>query len=103
MITGKIISNVLCTVQGCLVGHVTPNLRAVYVLIKKEDEYELVFYYNNSLSEVEEELASLVDTYFISDCPSDCKTQCTVHVLPYPEKLRQDHYCVYRRYEGEPL
>lgn len=46
------------------------KLRAVFVLIEKENEYKLIFYYHEELSEEEEELASLVDTEFIADFPS---------------------------------
>ncbi len=100
MISREIISRVLCSIQGCLLGYVTPNLRAVYVLIKKENEYELFFYYDKKPSEDEEELASLADTEFIADFPSpECKTDCSVHVIPYPETIIQDGFCVYQRYE----
>jgi hypothetical protein len=101
MIFTEIIAHVLCSIQGCLIGGVTPNLRAVYVLIEKENEYKLIFYYHKDLSEEEEELVSLVDTEFIADFPSpNYKTQCSIHVLPYPEKITQGRYCVYKRYEG---
>jgi hypothetical protein len=101
MISTEIISHVLCSIQGCLLGRVTPNLRAVYVLIEKENEYKLIFYYHEELSEEEEELASLVDTEFIADFPlPNYKTQCSIHILPYPKKINQSRFCVYKRYEG---
>jgi hypothetical protein len=101
MISEKIIHNVLCSIQGCLLNHVTPNLRAVYIIIKQENEYELIFYYDKKLSEEEEELASLVDTEFIADFPSPYyKTNCIINLLPYPEKIIQDRFCVYKRYES---
>jgi hypothetical protein len=101
MITSeKIISRVLCSIQGCLLERITPNLRAVYVVIKRENEYGLVFYYDKELSEEEEELASLTDTEFIADFATpNYKTDCTIKVLPYPEKIVQEGFCVYKRYE----
>lgn len=103
MISEKMISRVLCSIQGCLRGNVTPNLRAVYVRIIQEYEFELTFYYDLKPSEEEEELASLADTEFISDFPPpECTTHCSVKVLPYPERIKQDGYCVYERYE-KPL
>jgi hypothetical protein len=90
--------SILCSIQRALLGHVTPNLRAVYVILD-DDIKTLVFYYDKSLSEDEEELASLADTEFISDCRADDATDCKVIVLPYPEETPKDGLCAYLRYE----
>jgi hypothetical protein len=93
------VGEVLGSVRRALIGNVTPNLRAVYVDLE-EELITLLFYYNDPLSEDEEELASLTDTEFISDFPSpEYKTDCKVHVIPYPQKIEKKGYCVYRRYE----
>lgn len=81
-------------------GHVTPNLREVYVLIKNENSYHIFFYYDKKLSELEEELASLTDSEFIADFPSpEYNTQSIIKVISYPEKVIQNGFCVYKRYE----
>lgn len=91
------ISNILCSILRALRGNVTPNLRAVYVLLD-DDEYHLVFYYDKGMTEDEEELASLADTEFIADFPEN-KTNCTVKVLEYPNKIPKDGICVFLRWE----
>lgn len=87
------------SIQQALLGNVTPNLRAVYAFIEGE-AYGIIFYYDQPLSEDEEELASLTDTEFISAFP-DYETSCTVEVIPYPQKIPQKGYCVYERYEKD--
>lgn len=99
MTSSKPILNILCSAQRALLGYVTPNLRTVYVVIKSENSCKLVFYYDKQPSEEEEELASLVDTEFISDFPDDYEIDCAIKVFPYPKKIIQDGYCVYERYE----
>lgn len=92
------LSNVFCSIQRALLGHVTANLRAVYVIVDEESQsYNLFFYYDKPLSEDEAELASLADTEFIADFP--LQTTCTVEVLPYPQRIINKGWCVYERYE----
>ena len=92
--------NVLGAVQKALIGNVTPNLRAVYLIINSDCDFELIFYYNNNLSEEEEELPSLVDTEFMSDFPSPTFiTKFTIKILPQPQVVPNDGFCVYKRYE----
>lgn len=94
------LSKIFCSLQAALLGHVTPNLREVCVIMHETNSYELVFFYDHQLSEDEEELASLVDTEFIADFPSpEYHTECTVKVFPYPKKIPKIGYCVYRRFE----
>jgi len=85
------------TMQRALLGNVTPNLRAVYAFIE-DDTYGIIFYYDQPLSEDEEELASLTDTEFLADFPDD-KTTCDIQVIPYPKAIPKKGYCVYQRYE----
>ncbi len=91
--------SIFCSVQKALLGNVTPNLRAVYVLVE-DGICGIIFYYDHPLSEDEEELASLADTEFIADFPSpEYKTSCTIEVIPYPTPIPKHGYCVYERYE----
>lgn len=87
------------SVQRALLGHVTPNLRAVCVICVA-DCIQLVFYYDHVLSENEQELADFTDTEFIADFPSpDYKTDFKIVVLSYPKSIPHEGICVYKRYE----
>jgi hypothetical protein len=94
------INSIRLSMQVHLLGHITPNLRAVYVQIR-DNIITLVFYYDNPPSEDEQELASLVHTEFISHSSYDYKTDYQVITLPYPAWIPKDGVCVYLRYEGE--
>ena len=94
------ILNIIGSIQRALLGKITPNLRAVYVLIGEDNALDLIFYYENNLSEIEEELSSLADTEFIADFPSPYyKTSCDIQVLPLSEKIPKKGRCIYKRYE----
>ncbi len=92
-------SSIRLSVQRALLGHVTPNLRVVS--IKYVDNcIQLIFYYDHTPSEEEQELADFTDTEFIADFPSpDYKTDFQIITLPYPNKIPKDGICVYERYE----
>lgn len=92
------ILRLLCSVQLALLGHVTPNLRAVYAFVENEI-YGVIFYYDNPLSENEEELASLADTEFIANFPYGCETTSAIKIVPYPNPIPEKGHCVYKRYE----
>ena len=92
--------DVFCSVQRALLSKVTPNLRAVYIFINKKNSYNLIFYYNEILSEHEEELVSLADTEFISDFPSpDYQTSIAIQIISYPNQIPKHGFCLYQRYE----
>lgn len=94
--------NILCYVQRGMLGYVTPNLRALYVVVENDTTIELVLYYDNPPSEEEEELASLIDTYVSADLPPPVyDSSYTVKVFPYPKKIPDIGYCVYKRYEKD--
>lgn len=95
----KSLSDLLLSVQSALIGNVTPNLRAVYAFIEGET-HGIIFYYDQPLTEDEEELASLTDTEFISDFPEGSQTSCAVEVIPYPKLIPKKGFCVYGRYES---
>lgn len=96
-----IAADILCSVQGALLGRVTPNLRAV-TIDTKNDEAILYFYYDKSPSEDEQELSSLADTDFIADFPRpEFKTDCKVITLAYPEKIPSADLYADHRFEGD--
>lgn len=92
-------SEICCILQVALLGFVTPNLRAV-IFYCHENDICLIFYYDQSPSENELELASLADTEFISNL-SSCKhkTEYKIITLPYPKPIPKDGTLVYLRYE----
>jgi hypothetical protein len=89
------ISSIRCSVQVALLGHVVNNLRAVAV--EHHDNYaKLLFYYDNTPSEEELELASLVDTEFLSDfCLPEFQTDFEVFTVPFPERIPRKGFLVY--------
>ena len=94
---------ILASIQRALLGNITSNLRAVYVLCEDESDLHLIFYYDKPLSEDEEELTSIVDTEFMCDFPSPTyKTSYTIHVLPYPNRIPDHGICTFLRYEPKP-
>lgn len=94
--------SILCYAQRALLGNITPNLRAIYVVIKNDTSFKLVLYYDKPLSEDEEELASLIDTNIFSDfSPFVYDTDYIVKVIPYPNEIPKEGYCVYRRFEKD--
>ncbi len=85
-----------------MLGNVTPNLRAVFVQLENMNSFKLVFYYDKLFSETEEELASLVDTDILADFPSPFySTDFSITALPHPNKISENGYCVYRRFEKD--
>ena len=94
------IVSIRLSVQRALLGHVTPNLRAVYIKCI-DDCIQLIFYYDHSPSEEEQERADFADTEFIADFPSpEYKTDFQVITISYPHMIPKDGVCVYKRYES---
>ncbi len=91
----------LCSAQRALLETVTPNLRVCVLDIVGEGNYHLYFYFAQPLSEEEGELVSLAYTYFAADFPFEYKIDCTIEVLPMPQKIPDFGRCVYARYEGD--
>lgn len=97
----KYLLNIFCSIQRALLEKVTPKLRAVYVVIKNSNSFETVFYYDEILSEEEEELVSLADTEILADFPSpEYETLCHIKIVSYPKKILQEGRPLYRRYES---
>lgn len=92
------ISYIRSSIQVALLGHITPNLRAVSVECK-ENEIKLFFYYDDLPSEDERELANLSDTEFISDFPVSIKTDFEIIHLPKPTTIPRLGMFVYLRHE----
>jgi hypothetical protein len=100
MASSTLVLNVLGSIQRALLGYVTPSLRAVDVVIENEQRFSIIFYYERKIDEDEEELSSLVETEFISDFPvPDYQTNRIIKILPYPNKIPQNGFLVYKRYE----
>lgn len=100
MNSSTFVLNVLGSIQRALLGAVTPNLRAVDIVIENEQRFDVIFYYDKEISEDEEELSSLVETEFISDFSEpDYQTNRILRVLQYPNKIPQNGFLVYKRYE----
>lgn len=94
--------DILISIQRALLEKVTPNLRFVNIVPNNNYTIEVYFYYNQNPSEEEEELASLAHTEVVADYPSpQYRTNYYRRVLPYPEKMSGEGYCVYHRYEPE--
>jgi hypothetical protein len=89
-----------CSIQGALLGKITPNLRAVFAKITSNSSFDLSFYYDH-LTEEDEELASLADTEVIADFPApEFKSSCKIQQLSFPNKLPQEGKCLYYRFEN---
>jgi hypothetical protein len=100
MILPHILIDIFCTIQRSMLGNVTPNLRAVYVVFENKHSFELNFYYDKPFSEDEKEFASLVDTDILSDFPSPVyKTGFNTMSISWPNKIPDNGYCIYRRFE----
>lgn len=97
-IKGKYV-DILVDVTCALRGRATPNLRALYVIIKGPQAFEYTFYYDDPPSEDEEELASLADTSVLCDFSSTHQTDFRVTSIQYPQQIRDPGFCVYHRYE----
>lgn len=92
--------NLFSSVQQGLIGKVTPNLRALRLVFKSATTYELVFYYDEPLSEDEINLPNLVYGYVSADFPPPVlKSSFIVKILAYPNKMGSEGHCLYRRYE----
>lgn len=89
----------LRAIQLSLLGNITPNLRAAYLLLEKEKRLGVNYYYNNPLSEEEEELVSLTETELISLYSDDYEFDTNVEIISYPKTIPQKGFCVYHRYE----
>jgi hypothetical protein len=98
--SSRIILRVLVSLQRALLGYVTPDLRAVEVIIEDEQNFNVFFYYNRELSKDEEELSSLAETKFMMDFPSpDYHVKGILKILPFPNKIPKIGFPVYKRYE----
>ena len=91
--------DILISIQRALLEKITPNLRSVCVILDNSC-IKLVFYFNSPPNEEEKELVSLADTEFISDFhPPEYKTLCEIIAIPFPNKIPDEGFCVFSRYE----
>lgn len=90
----------LNVLQKALLGHITPNLRAVCYEVKSEKEVTLEFYYDQKPSEEELQLAELSVNQLRSSLPSkEYLVDSKIIILPYPERLNNLTNNRYTRYE----
>lgn len=92
----------LSILRGML-GRITPNLR--YITVKYSSEYIFLnLYYQNQLSEEEDELAEELATEVISDFPDIALNSFELNkkTLPYPLKVPVDESIVFHKYESNP-
>jgi hypothetical protein len=100
MISSMLILRVLASLQRALLGYVTLDLRAIGLILEDEQNFNIIFYYNRELSEDEEELSSLAVTKFKLDFPPpDFHIKRILKILPYPNKIPENDFFVYWRYE----
>lgn len=101
MISPKKILHFLRSFQKGLLGKVTPNLRAACVVFQDDTSFELSFYYDKPLSEDEVELPNLAFAEISSDFPPpDFNSNLIVKIHPYPNKIPEDGFWLYERFEG---
>jgi hypothetical protein len=92
-------TDIRCAIQEALLGLVSPNLRAVNVLVDDNDFMNLLLYYDLPPDEDEQELASLIDLEFFVFFAGD-KNDYKIITLPYPQQIPRVGYRVYQRYEA---
>lgn len=94
--------DIFCTIQRGMLGNVTPNLRALYFIFENKSTFKLIFYYDRSLSEDEEDFTGVIDQDLTSDfSPPAYEINYIIEILPYPSIISEKGYCVYRRYEKD--
>ena len=93
------VSKLRCISQVALLGSITPNLRAVVVGFDHAS-IKLFFYYHDTPSEAEEELAEEVASELISDC-TEYMIQTEKITMAYPQKIpgKKKGVFVYLRHE----
>jgi hypothetical protein len=95
-------SNILCSLLIGMRGYITPIVRAVSVDYSSE-HIILYFYYDEQPSEDEEEYAEEIATEVLSSFPDMVRSFFTNKlVYPYPNKIPNDGFIVYLRYEPTP-
>lgn len=97
---GAISLSILTGMHLCI----TPNLRAIGVDYSQNHIF-LFFYYHESPSELEQELAELIASQVAADFPDIVLNSFKVEkiVLPYPIKIPDESsYIIYQRYEPTP-
>lgn len=83
--------------QYSILGAVTPNLRAVFVELDASGKACLHFYYDQSPSDDEVDLAGVADAEFGGNFTED--TDFKISVWPYPKLLPKEGLYIYLRCE----
>jgi hypothetical protein len=92
---------ILLSLQRALLDSVTESLRQVSYEIKGKTII-LYFFYNEDVSDLEEELAGDVAAEVIADFPEEYKVDWKVTTIYYPEKIHAPGQVVFSRYEPDP-
>jgi hypothetical protein len=81
-----------------LLGAITPNLRAINAKLKESNNVELYFYYENYLSEEEEDLSEIVVSELYADF---IDIYIVIHriVLPVSDKIPEIGLRIFHRKE----
>lgn len=93
------IASIKLSMLHALVGRVTSNVRAIYVYAL-DDCAHLIYYYNESPSKKEHELAAQVERDFIADySPQEYSSKLQFIIHQSPQKINSNGICVYARHE----
>lgn len=94
--------SLICGGSQSLLGHVTPNLRGVYIA-KENKVLSLTFYYDKEPTKIECQLANLAGSQLVSYFPN-IQTDLRVKNLPYPSRIKipDEAICIYFRFEEYP-
>lgn len=88
------------SIQVALLGHITTNLRALYIEYK-DIHITLNFIYYENPNEDELELANLVHSEFYADFPfSKFSIDFEVLIIPISKQIPKRGFFVYLRFEG---
>lgn len=99
--------DLIISANRALQGEVRPNMRKVSVeYIKEEKKCILYLFYDKPLSEEEkyDDVAGRIMTKLRRDFPEaqDVIWEHQISVIPYPDRIPQQMFCIYRRYEATP-
>jgi hypothetical protein len=88
----------ILSANRALWGVVTPNLRRVAIHCE-EKLITLSFFYDNKISDAEEELALDAVAEVIADFPDDFDIKDELVQIAFPNRLSDKGYTVYHRHE----
>lgn len=78
-------SSIRTSIQGALLGAITPNVRAIWASFE-EKKIVIDFFYESPWTDEEEDLSEIVSSEVVADF-TDCYVESKRSVLPYPEPI----------------